>query len=368
MKKWLVGTVLVLASLGLFAQAKTGYVDLLAGYQFGADSQNFSNPPLSGHITTKDKWLASFDGGWYFTDRVGLHAGLIYLPTDFKINAAYAGVPIGEHEISRHSQVFEVGPEFVWKAGQKGQIYGQLNLGYAFGSGDDGINYGGTTYKVGGIGDDKFIGGLAVGYRHYFTDAWGWVIQGAYHRVSGWPTNNIWDVRTGIAYRFPHEAAAPPPPPPPAPAPEPVAPPPPPPPPPPPEPQQTITPETPKVMKITLDESVLRFDTNKWAIPKEADTALNGVIEKLKNYPLQINITGYTDSQGSNAWNDVLSKNRAEAVKKYLVNNGIEASRIATVTGMGPKDPVADNKTKEGRAKNRRVEITSVAPVEVPAK
>jgi outer membrane protein OmpA-like peptidoglycan-associated protein len=373
MKKWLVIIVLVLGSLGLFAQAKTGYVDLLAGYQFASDSDSFSNPPLSGHMTLKDKWLASFDFGWYFTDRVGIHAGLIYMPTDFKLNAAYNGVPIGEFEISRHSQVFEVGPEFVWKAGQKGQLYTQLNFGYAFGSGDDGLNYGGTMYKTGNIGEDKFMGGVALGYRHYFTDAWGWVVQGAYHRISSWPSNNIWDVRTGFAYRFPREAALPPPPPPPAPAA--VTPPPPPqpeavtpPPPPPPAPPEKLAPEAPKMIKITLDESVLHFDTDKWVIPKEANAALDAAVAKLNEYPLQINIVGYTDSRGTDAWNAILSKNRAEAVSKYLVAHGIAASRIASVTGMGPKNPIADNNTKEGRSKNRRVEITSVAPVEVPAK
>lgn len=122
------------------------------------------------------------------------------------------------------------------------------------------------------------------------------------------------------------------------------------------------------MIKITLDESVLHFNTNKWVIPKEAFPALDGVVAKMKEFPLQVNVTGHTDSRGSNAWNAVLSKHRAEAVKKYLVEHGIDATRFASTEGMGPKVPVADNKTKEGRSKNRRVEIASVAPVEVPVK
>ena len=120
--------------------------------------------------------------------------------------------------------------------------------------------------------------------------------------------------------------------------------------------------------KITLDESLLHFATDKWAIPKEAYPALDAVAEKLKQYPLQLNVTGHTDIRGSAAWNALLSKNRAESVKKYLVEHGIDAARFASVEGVGAKQPVADNNTKEGRSKNRRVEISSVAPVEVPAR
>ena len=122
------------------------------------------------------------------------------------------------------------------------------------------------------------------------------------------------------------------------------------------------------MIQITLDESVLHFATNKWVIPSSASPALDAVVTKLKEYPLQIKITGHTDSRGSDAWNAVLSKHRAEAVAKYLVAHGIDAARLAAVEGVGPRLPIADNHTKDGRSQNRRVEITSVAPVEVPAK
>ena len=122
------------------------------------------------------------------------------------------------------------------------------------------------------------------------------------------------------------------------------------------------------MIQITLDESVLHFDTDKWVIPKTAYPALDAVAAKLKEYPLKVNVIGHTDSRGSDAWNAVLSKHRAEAVEKYLTAHGVDAARFAAIEGVGPKNPVADNKTKEGRSRNRRVEITSVAPVEVPAK
>ena len=68
---------------------------------------------------------------------------------------------------------------------------------------------------------------------------------------------------------------------------------------------------------------------------------------------------GHTDSVGSDAYNQKLSVQRAEAVKAYLVSKGIEKNRIYT-EGKGEKQPIADNQTKEGRAKNRRVEIEVV--------
>ena len=68
---------------------------------------------------------------------------------------------------------------------------------------------------------------------------------------------------------------------------------------------------------------------------------------------------GHTDSVGSDKYNDRLSQRRADSVKAYLVSKGIEPNRIYT-EGKGEKQPVASNKTKEGRAKNRRVEIEVV--------
>ncbi|MGA9750226.1 MAG: OmpA family protein, partial [Acidobacteriota bacterium] len=118
----------------------------------------------------------------------------------------------------------------------------------------------------------------------------------------------------------------------------------------------------------TMDESVLHFKTNKWAIPKDGEPALDAAIAKLNQYhALNINIVGFTDSTDGAKWNAILSQRRADSVKNYFLAHGIDASRIESVTGKGPADPIADNKTREGRSKNRRVEITAVAPVEVPA-
>jgi len=110
-------------------------------------------------------------------------------------------------------------------------------------------------------------------------------------------------------------------------------------------------------MVITLSGSVL-FETDKSALLPAATTKLNDVADALikGNPDANITIEGHTDSQGSRDHNMVLSQQRAESVKAQLVSRGVAPDRIKTV-GVGPDRPVADNKSPEGRANNRRVEI-----------
>lgn len=110
-------------------------------------------------------------------------------------------------------------------------------------------------------------------------------------------------------------------------------------------------------MVITLSGSVL-FPTNESTLLPGAIVKLNDVAEALTkgNPDANITIEGHTDSQGQRDHNMQLSQKRAESVKDQLVARGVAADRIKTV-GIGPDRPIADNKTAEGRANNRRVEI-----------
>ncbi len=99
------------------------------------------------------------------------------------------------------------------------------------------------------------------------------------------------------------------------------------------------------------------FDFDKSVLKPEGKAKLDDLASKVKAINLEVIIAvGHTDSVGSDAYNQKLSVRRAEAVKAYLVSKGIEKNRVYT-EGKGEKQPVADNKTAEGRAKNRRVEI-----------
>ncbi|MFN9679186.1 MAG: outer membrane protein OmpA, partial [Betaproteobacteria bacterium] len=142
--------------------------------------------------------------------------------------------------------------------------------------------------------------------------------------------------------------------------------PPPPPPPPPPEnaappspPPAPPAPPAPTVEKVTLSADAL-FDFDRADIKPDARAKLDDLVSKLAGMSLEVIIaSGHTDSVGNDAYNEKLSVRRAEAVKAYLVGKGVDANRIYT-EGKGERQPVADNKTAEGRAKNRRVEIEVV--------
>ncbi|MGQ7814972.1 OmpA family protein [Metapseudomonas furukawaii] len=108
---------------------------------------------------------------------------------------------------------------------------------------------------------------------------------------------------------------------------------------------------------IVVRDLLFAFDSAKLTPADEA--TLDEVAGRLKNEApnAKLNITGHTDSVGTDAYNQGLSERRANAVADYLIRSGIPASSIASVSGAGESQPVADNATKDGRAANRRVEI-----------
>ena len=111
--------------------------------------------------------------------------------------------------------------------------------------------------------------------------------------------------------------------------------------------------------KVTFSADAF-FDFDKSVLKPEGKAKLDDLASKVKGINLEVVIAvGHTDSVGSDAYNQKLSVRRAEAVKAYLVSKGIEKNRVYT-EGKGEKQPIADNKTQEGRAKNRRVEIEVV--------
>lgn len=110
-----------------------------------------------------------------------------------------------------------------------------------------------------------------------------------------------------------------------------------------------------KNSEITLKN--LFFDIGKSEIKDESKSELDRVIEFLTDYPkIKVEISGHTDSQGDKNDNLVLSQNRAKSVVDYLTKRGIKSERLVPI-GYGAKKPVADNISREGRAKNRRVDF-----------
>jgi OOP family OmpA-OmpF porin len=126
-----------------------------------------------------------------------------------------------------------------------------------------------------------------------------------------------------------------------------------------PAPAPVVVPAAPATEKVSFAADAF-FDFDKADLKPEGKAKLDDLADKVKGLNLEVVIAvGHTDSVGKDAYNQKLSVKRAEAVKSYLAGKGIEGSRIYT-EGKGKSQPVADNKTAAGRAKNRRVEIEVV--------
>lgn len=116
--------------------------------------------------------------------------------------------------------------------------------------------------------------------------------------------------------------------------------------------------QTNSVLKDVYDNLV--FLTGTATIKPESFGALDELISVLKQSPnWKLTITGHTDTTGTPNGNLLLSQKRADSVKNYLVQMGIDPSRIIT-QGKGQTEPIADNKTAEGRERNRRVEFSII--------
>jgi outer membrane protein OmpA-like peptidoglycan-associated protein len=112
--------------------------------------------------------------------------------------------------------------------------------------------------------------------------------------------------------------------------------------------------------KIELKQAVF-FDTNKATIKPVSFPLLDDVASALRDNPkIKVEVQGHTDSQGNDAFNKKLSQQRAESVRNYLIKKGITSDRMDP-KGYGEDQPLEDNRTADGRAKNRRVEFVITA-------
>lgn len=120
----------------------------------------------------------------------------------------------------------------------------------------------------------------------------------------------------------------------------------------------------------TGDIVVLRgvnFEFDRSRLTAEAEAILDDVATELNTYPdIEVELSGHTDSRGSDTYNQSLSEKRAASVKRYLMDQGISGARMTSI-GFGESQPVADNETDEGRQKNRRVELKITSGVAKPA-
>lgn len=115
------------------------------------------------------------------------------------------------------------------------------------------------------------------------------------------------------------------------------------------------------VLKLVMPSNIT-FDSSQAAIKSSFYPVLKSVSKVMKEFDKNlIEVRGYTDSTGGPTINDPLSYNRADSVAKYLISQGVSDTRMS-IYGMGAKNPIGDNGTKQGRAMNRRVEVNLRPP------
>ena len=121
--------------------------------------------------------------------------------------------------------------------------------------------------------------------------------------------------------------------------------------------QPTVSVPVVKADSLIILGAELLFETNKSTLRNEHFVTLNSIVDYLRLHPERsVRISGHTDTIGKEAHNLSLSKQRADVVAEYLVNNGIDIKRVETF-GLGSAKPIAENTTDQGRKKNRRVEL-----------
>ena len=116
----------------------------------------------------------------------------------------------------------------------------------------------------------------------------------------------------------------------------------------------TVAELTEKGVNLTLEN--IFFDTNKAILKKESYSELNRVFALIKSNNFKIELFGHTDNVGKDDYNLQLSQRRADAVRRYLIEKGIPTADISAI-GKGETEPIEDNTSEKGKAKNRRVEV-----------
>jgi OOP family OmpA-OmpF porin len=106
----------------------------------------------------------------------------------------------------------------------------------------------------------------------------------------------------------------------------------------------------------------VQFEANSSSLTETSKMALNEVADMLASYvAINIEVQAHSDSKGSAAYNQILSQRRAKSVVQYLTEKSIVPSRLTSL-GFGEEQPISDNNTSAGRAKNRRVEFVLKQP------
>jgi OmpA-OmpF porin, OOP family len=120
---------------------------------------------------------------------------------------------------------------------------------------------------------------------------------------------------------------------------------------------EMVSKETGCPIEEVIDLRGVNFDFDKCTLRPDAIAILNNAVEVLKAHQIVVSVEGHTDARGTDAYNQKLSECRANVVKDYLMNNGVDSGKISGSAGFGEAKPIASNETDDGRAQNRRTEL-----------
>ncbi len=331
---------LLIIGLGMAAASVTA----LAQYQ-SFDSRWYITPqysyvwPNSKESDSKENTKSGsgwqLDFGKPISEDWNLELGII----DYKLNAK------SEFTGSIHQTAY--GVNGLWFFNDRPQAFAPFLL-LGAGANDQrttgtGCGIGPCFPPVSTVNSTKAYGTLGLGF---LSSPWSWggAIRFSVQGLHTFGNGNFNDLIASIGLQIPLGSAPEAAPPPPAPAPAPQ---------PPPAPAPAPAPALQKIISLPGVE----FATNSARLLPVSKATLDGAVQTLQNNPgIDAEVAGYTDNTGKAAYNVTLSQHRAEAVMKYLVDHGIDAGRL-TAKGYGEADPIASNKTKAGRAQNRRVEL-----------
>lgn len=305
------------------------------------DSRWYITPQYS-HVWPDSKENTSNGSGWQLdigkplSEDWNLEFGVIDYSLNFK-----GSIPGSFHQT-------EYGVNGLWFFNDRPKAFAPFLL----------LGAGANDQRATGSGSsNKAYATLGLGF---LTSPWDWggALRFSVQQLHTFGNGNFNDVIASIGLQIPlgaaPEAASPPPQPsPPAPAPQPA---------PPPAPAPAAAPPPPAPAPPPAPRKIIslpgvEFALNSAHLLPVSQTTLNDAVQTLKDNPgIDAEVAGYTDRTGKAAYNVTLSQRRAEAVMKYLVDHGIDASRL-TAKGYGAADPIASNQTAAGRAQNRRVEL-----------
>ncbi len=358
MKKFMVLAVVLLMT----AIVTTGYAQVRGGsFTFGP---NIGGYKFEGSEDLRTSLSLGLRGGYNFTKYIGIEGFVHYVPTGFDSEWMCTGAPVFSNNQKGYAcmkrdeenlSFFGYGIEGLFHFFPDNVLVPFVAVGIG------GVYYSKAFEDTTENKHSKFAADYGAGLKYFLTE--NVALRGDVRHVIPFDSrHNDLLYTVGLSFAFGgtkkvEPVAAPVAPPPPAPV---VAPPPPPPPAPvvveEAKPQAAAAPEIVEKGRTTLH---VLFDFDKAIIKKNSLADVDNLIAVMKQYPeLNVVIEGHTCTRGTAAYNKKLSQRRADAVRKYMVDKGIDSKRL-TAKGFGFDRPIASNKTEAGRIQNRRVEAAT---------